>query len=96
MTGTPLPPSEELRALLAQLDDALSRAEASDPETRAQLEALAERTREALESPMPPPPEARAELHSGLLGAIERFEGTHPDLAYALGKVADALSGLGI
>ena len=96
MTGQPKPPSEELRALLSRLDEALSRAEASDPETRAQLEALAERTRQALESPLPPSRGARAELHSGLLGALERLEGTHPDLAYALGKVIDALSGLGI
>jgi len=96
MSGPPQPPSEELRALLAQLNEALSRAEASDPATRAQLEALAERTREALESPLPPPLAERAALHHGLLGAIERFEGTHPELAYALGQVVDALSGLGI
>ena len=90
------PPSEELRELLQKLDDALSRAQADDPETRALLEELAGHTREALDRPDPPAPEERARLHTGLLGAVERFEGTHPELSYALSKVVDALSGLGI
>jgi len=96
MTGPSLPPSEELRQLLRQLNDALAKTQTADPATRAQLEELSARTLALLDRPMPPPLEERALLHSGLLGALERFEGTHPELAYALSKVVDALSGLGI
>ena len=87
---------DELRDLLERLRQSLDRAEAPDEETRGLLEALSDQTREVLERSEPPAGEERARLHTGLLGALERFEGTHPDLAYVIGKVVDALSGLGI
>lgn len=87
---------DELRDLLTRLQEALDRAERPDDETRGLLEQLSAQTRAALDRAELPPPEERAQLHSGLLGALERFEGSHPELAYAVGKVVDALAGLGI
>lgn len=87
---------DELRDLLERLEKALSRADRPDEETRALLEELADQTRAALDRAELPPREERARLHQGLLGALERFEGSHPELAYVVGKVIDALAGLGI
>lgn len=90
------PADEELRELLVRLREVLSKTEIADQKSRDLLHELTERTAKLLEEPSVGLGDARSHLHEGLLGAVERFEGTHPELAALIGKVADLLSGLGI
>ncbi len=89
-------PEPDLHALLDQLEGTLEAASGLDPDAHARLKELVAQGRESLEQQELPPERSRQILHRGLLGVLERFEGTHPDLAYAVGRVMDALSGLGI
>lgn len=86
--------SEQLKATLRQLHEELGRGATVDPETESLLQQLAEdidelSTRQALG------PE-RQGLLDRLLDLSEGFEESHPQLARAIGSVAEALSRLGI
>lgn len=90
------PKREELAALLAQLGEALAKVEVSDAQLRKTLDDLSTRALSLAEEFPQEAGEEPAHLHKGLVGALERFEGTHPELASLIGRVADLLSGLGI
>jgi chromosome segregation ATPase len=85
----------QLRETLAELHRELDRTEAVDEQARAELAAVArdiqglldrsERTREE-----------HASLLERLAQAMQRFEEEHPSLTEAIGRVAGALSNLGI
>ncbi len=85
----------ELEKLVSRLADVLENSADLPTEARSNLEALLSEARLAVEEGGPDD-EARANLHSGFIGALERFEESHPDLAYAIARVVDALSGPGI
>jgi phytoene/squalene synthetase len=85
---------QQLRDQLAALHAALRDADAVDPEARAMLQQVMDDIRGALE---------RAErsgkhesLTERLRDAVGRFEGTHPALTEAAGRVIDTLASLGI
>lgn len=93
-------PQEQLKQTLAELKSQLAVDEDLDEETEALLQQLAdninevlirEQAREAGEKP----PEKQSTLDQ-LLDLTERFEESHPDLASAIGRVANALSRIGI
>ncbi len=85
----------ELEKLVERLDGVLRDSADLPPAARSDLEALLSEARLALKEGGPDE-EARVSLHTGFIGALERFEESHPDLAYAIARVVDALSGLGI
>ena len=85
---------QPLRDTLDQLHAELERNESLDVESREALEGLVGDIREAL---------ARSEggsAHAGLIDrlreATRKFEESHPTLTAAVGRVADALSNMGI
>ena len=80
---------EELRQALAQP------AELSADEREA-LRASAREIRAALSRPGAEGDEDEGSLSDQLQGVLERFEGQHPKLTQVVGRVADALSDLGI
>jgi len=85
---------QQLRDQLAALHGALREADAVDPEARALLQQVMADIRDALERSEP---SGRSEsLTDRLRVAVERFEGTHPALTEAAGRVIDTLSNLGI
>jgi len=88
---------QELIERLAQLHTELSQAEQVDPEALALLDKLTEDIRRT-EGELTAAPEAEDEdsITSGLRELLLKFEAEHPQLASAVGKVADALSSLGI
>lgn len=94
-----MPPDriDKLQSTLGELREQLDATPELDAETRGQLhesieeaEAGLRAAREAEEPNWP------GSLHDRLTGAIERFEGQHPNLAAAVGRVIDALADLGI
>jgi hypothetical protein len=87
---------ENLRLLqtLQQLHDELSRAERVDPHTLAELEALTDDIRQALDK-RDPQAAAGAEPISGLRHLLLKYEAEHPHLSAAIGRVADALAAMG-
>ena len=85
----------ELERLVGRLAEVLATSANLPSDAKSSLNALLSEARLALKEGGPDE-EARANLHHGFLGALERFEESHPDLAYAIGRVVDALSGLGI
>jgi hypothetical protein len=94
--GIPPQESERLKVILEDLRDALENAEAADGPTRERLAALAAQTRELLDSAGGQTVEAHATYGSRLSEELAHFEGSHPDLALAIGRVIETLSGLGI
>jgi hypothetical protein len=82
---------QHLREQLAALHAALQRADSLDEESRAQLREVMDDIRLTLERGH------RSESLTGRLReAVDRFEGTHPALTEAAGRVIDALANLGI
>jgi Mg2+ and Co2+ transporter CorA len=82
---------QHLREKLAELHAALQDASSLDEESREALREVMDDIRGALE---------RGHKHESLVErlreAVDRFEGTHPALTEAAGRVIDALSNLGI
>ncbi len=85
----------ELEKLIERLAEVLETSAGLPPDARPSLNALLSEARSALKEGEPDD-KTRASLHHGFLGALERFGESHPDLAYAISRVVDALSGLGI
>jgi len=86
---------QQLRDQLAALPGALRDADAVDPEARALLQQVMADIRSALERSEKPGSRSES-LTDRLRVAVERFEGTHPALTEAAGRVIDTLSNLGI
>jgi len=91
---------EALRKILAQLRDQLEDGEPLRPEARAVLEEAISQIQATLEAAQASPPPTAQDTQPTLLDRIsqlaEDFEETHPRLSATMGRVADALSNLGI
>ncbi len=98
MTGERMPPEdrERLRAILQHLGEELEQARTADEATREKLESLADEVRSLLDEGPQATPEAHRSFHSRLTEDLASLEGSHPDLAYTVAQVIEALSGLGI
>lgn len=91
---------EQLKQTLASLHAELARRGELDGDVRDLLRQLAGDIDDVLDSGEPRASALRETEHSSLIDRLRdarsRFEETHPDLAMTLGRVADALSQLGI
>ncbi len=84
---------DDIHQTLERLHEQLESGATLDAETRRELTEAVEEIRAALAAQEPP----RAEGLRGRLEALGlRFEGSHPSLAEAVGRVIHALDGLGI
>ena len=87
-------PGSSLNEIIDELREALEAPEDLDEERRAELRRAAEEILEALD------PDHERELSSSLRDhltkSLERFEKDHPRLTEIIGRVADALSDMGI
>ena len=81
---------------LQELHAALSGAKQVDPDTRALMRTLTDDIARLLEKEGGASHEEVEPVSSGLRDLVLRFEGDHPQLSLAVGKVADALSAMGI
>jgi hypothetical protein len=87
----------ELVEQLAQLHAELARTENPDPETLAQLRAITDDIERLVGDEEADVDAEEAEpITSGLRNLLIKFESDHPQLAVAIGKVADALAAIGI
>lgn len=82
-----------LSEILDELQAALDQAPEIGEEGRAALQSAATGIREALDRP---DDERGDSLGDQLTAAVERFEVAHPQLTQIVGRIADALSDLGI
>lgn len=89
-------PDAELRVRLAELHAELEREPSVDDESRRLLAALADDIREVLDRSDETQEHEHASLGERLADAVREFEESHPQLAAAVGRVADTLSNLGI
>lgn len=89
---------EKLADLLRQLHDELAKADDLDEQLNEQLRAATEEIDEVLERDelAEQPVEKPHGLIEQLRQAADRFEDSHPTLTNTVGRVADALSQLGI
>ena len=81
-------------AILAELHTALEESVDLGAEARAELREAAEEIQAALDRPGSDP--LPGSIGDRLSAALESFEGSHPRLTGFVGRVADALSDLGI
>ncbi len=84
---------QNLRATLEQLHAELAKTESVDVRSREALESLLQEIQELLEQSGAPP---HPSLKERLSQARRDFQESHPTLSATLGRVADALSNLGI
>jgi hypothetical protein len=85
--------NRSLSEILDELQTALDQAPEIGEEGRAALQSAAAGIREALDRP---DDEHGDSLGDQLTAAVERFEVAHPQLTQIVGRIADALSDLGI
>lgn len=87
-------PGPSLKEIIDELREALDAPDDLDEELRAELRSAAEEILEALD------PDHERELSSSLrdrlTNSLERFEESYPRLTETIGRLADALSDLGI
>jgi ABC-type transporter Mla subunit MlaD len=87
-------PGSSLKEIIDELREALDAPNDLDEDLRAELRSAAEEILEALD------PEHARELSSSLrdrlTSSLERFEKSYPRLTDTIGRLADALSDLGI
>lgn len=88
-------PRTRLRQTLEELEHELERAGPVDGRSRELLDHVVDEVRELLERTEEPAGKQRS-LRERLTEATEAFETDHPALAEALGRLATALSNLGI
>ena len=87
-------PGPSLNEIIDELREALEAPEDLDEELRTELRSAAEEILEALD------PDHERELSSSLgerlTNTLERFEKSHPKITETIGRLADALSDMGI
>ena len=95
---------EQVHHSLRELHEQLQGGKPVDPETLALLQQLSQdvdaltlrATGEVPTDEPPPQPEEKDSLLDRLLSLTEEFEESHPQLAESIGRVASALSRIGI
>ena len=92
MAGTQ---EEHLRQMLEQLHTELQRANTIDDRSRDLLRSVLSDIEDLLERNQKPGTEPESIIEQ-LREAVRAFETTHPTLTSAIGRVADALAGIGI
>jgi hypothetical protein len=88
-------PRDRLRQDLERLQEELGRSDSIDPEARELVADIAREVEQLLES-SEETRESRASLVERLRSAAGHFGESHPSLTAAVGRIADALSALGI
>lgn len=88
--------SRALQEVLDELHEALGASSDLDREAREALAHTADEIRDSLEGERGRPDGGWQSLHQRLVESIERFEESHPRLTEIVGRVAEALSELGI
>jgi len=87
-------PDSSLKDIIDELREALDAPDDLDDDLRVELRSAAQEILEALD------PEHERELTSSLrerlTNSLERFQESHPRVTAAIGRLADALSDLGI
>jgi len=87
-------PDSSLKEIIDELREALDAPDDLDDDLRVELRSAAQEILEALD------PEHERELTSSLrerlTNSLERFQESHPRVTAAIGRLADALSDLGI
>ena len=97
-------PREHLKDTLRQLHAELESGQAIDPELQGLLKQLSQDVDQlapddmtvASETAVAPVVDEKQTLLDRLLGLTEEFEDSHPELAESIGRVASALSRIGI
>lgn len=89
-------PGHELNRLLGELEAELESNPDLDEAERAALAELGNRIGQVLESDATPPGAGADSPAEPLQSYVDRFETTHPTLTMILGRIADALSKMGI
>jgi hypothetical protein len=87
---------DRLLKLLEELHAELSAAGTLDPETRDRVQALADDIDRLTDDTKDNQELDKEPLTSGLHDLVLKFEGDHPQLSAAIGRVADALAAMGI
>ncbi len=87
---------QQLIARLQQLHTELSQTERVDPETLAQLGTLTDNIERLLDGEGEASAADIEPVSHGLRDLMLRFEAEHPEVSSVIGKVADALAGIGI
>jgi hypothetical protein len=87
---------EQLEKTVEQLHAELAGARSIDPQTRALLRKLTDDIDRVLEEEGDQRTADVEPMSSGLRELMLKFEADHPQLSLAIGKVADALSAMGI
>jgi hypothetical protein len=87
---------QRLSQTLEQLRAELSQAERVDPETLAELRRLTDDIQRKLADREELTSDEVEPASSGLKDQLLKFEAEHPQLAAAIGRVADALAAMGI
>ncbi|MDH3520479.1 MAG: DUF4404 family protein [Myxococcales bacterium] len=89
-------PEKQLRETLQDLEQTLERQGSVDPAARERLGELVQEIRELLAREPGEREETEPSLVDRLSEAMEQFEESHPSLTEAVGRLAAALSNLGI
>ncbi len=87
-------PHTPISEILAELHEALEVSADLNEDLRADLRDAATEIQQALDQPGPDM--VPASLRDRLSASLDRFEGSHPRLTAIVGRIADALSDLGI
>ncbi len=87
-------PGPSLSEIIDELREALEAPDDLDEELRAELRGAAEEILEALDPAHDR--ELSSSLRDRLTNTLERFEKSHPKITETIGRLADALSDMGI
>ncbi len=87
---------KELRTLLQQLQDEISKTPAVDEKGRQMLQSLDEDIRALLQRSAGQPAQANPAINQRLSSALYHFEATHPILTRLLSELMETLSNAGI
>ena len=87
---------QRLIETLQQLHTELASAERIDPETLTLLETITEDVDRIAKRGGEMPDDGDERVSGRLRDLVERFEADHPQVSFAIGKLADALASIGI
>ena len=85
---------EQLKRMLAQVNNELSNAESIDPDRRKSLQRIADEIQQALDSEHDN--RGLIQLAARLKLEVKNVEANHPNLTMSVGELVDALSKIGV